>query len=172
MFTRRCVQFSRMCILALFAALLAAPNILWYCGKFLCYRIFWFIYFQFIEPSHYKGEHRTIDVHSESHMCGELTISCCYGVCNGLFSMMKAIFGHSFWKISKVLRYFSYWLLKACARHKVTGHGFWMSTRGSDQLESLISFGHWAHSTFDVLCNSINFSTRPGSEFDTKCGAS
>ena len=41
MFTRRCVQFSRMCFLALFVILLVAPNILWHCGKFLYYRIFW-----------------------------------------------------------------------------------------------------------------------------------
>ena len=154
MFTWRCVQFSRMCFLALFVALLAAPNILWYCGKFLCYRIFWFIYIQFIEPSHYKGKHRTIDVHSESHMCGELTISC-------LLVVMAFVMACTVWwkqsldirfeRFQKFLGYFSYWLLKACARHKITGHGFWMSTRGSDQLESLSSFGH-ALRTFHLWC--------------------
>ena len=40
MFTWRCVQFLRMLFLALFVVLLAAPNILWHCGKFLYYRIF------------------------------------------------------------------------------------------------------------------------------------
>ena len=54
-------------------------------------------------------------------------------------------------------------MLKACARYKVTGplilnvYARSRVTRGSDQLESLSSFGHCAHSTFDVLCNSMMF---------------